>query len=136
MQALTLSTPLSPKTIWATRIVRALPVLFLIFDGGIKVLRLAPAVESTVQLGYPAGVVFGLGLVELVCLALYVVPRTSFLGALLLTGFLGGAVATHVRMGSPVFSLVFPLIVGALLWGGLFLRDARVRSLLLARHSA
>ena len=133
MQAVTLSAPVTTKTIWAARVVSALPVLFLIFDGVIKVLRLAPAVDSTVQLGYPVGVVLGLGLVELVCLALYVVPRTSFIGALLLTGYLGGAIATHVRIGSPVFSLVFPIMIGALLWGGLVLRDARVRSLLAGR---
>ena len=122
----------STKTVWAARIVSAIPVLFLIFDGAIKVLKLAPAVESTVQLGYPVGVIVGLGLVELACLAVYVVPRTAALVAILLTGYLGGAIATHVRIGSPMFSMIFPVMIGALLWGGLFLRDERLRELLLA----
>lgn len=117
----------------AGRIISALAVLFLLFDGVIKVLQLAPAVEGSAQLGYSASLTLGLGLLELACLAAYVLPRTSFLGALLLTGYLGGAVATHVRVGSPPFSLVFPLIIGALLWGGLALRDARLRALLSPR---
>ena len=130
MQTIAIATRPAPKTLWIDRTLSDLAVLFLIFDGTIKVLQLAPAVDATVQLGYPAGVVLGLGLVELLCLALYVLPRTAFAGAILLTGYLGGAIATHVRIGSPVFSLVFPVMIGALLWGGLVLRDARVRALL------
>jgi hypothetical protein len=125
--------PVSSTRRWAGRVVSALAVLFLIFDGGIKVLQLAAAVDGSVQLGYPAHLVLGLGLLELACLAVYVLPRTSFLGAVLLTGYLGGAVATHVRIGSPTFSVVFPLLLGALLWGGLALRDSRLRALLLTQ---
>lgn len=99
----------------------------------VKVLSLPAAVEATTLLGYPAGLIVGLGLLELVCLAVYIIPRTSALGAILLTGYLGGALATQARVGAPAFSLAFPAIVGALIWGGLFLRDERLRALLLRK---
>lgn len=130
MQTIAIAARPTPKTLWLARALSAVAVLFLLFDGTIKVLQLAPAVDATVQLGYPSGVVLGLGLVELICLACYVVPRTALAGAILLTGYLGGAIATHVRIGSPAFSLLFPVMLGALLWGALLLRDARVRALL------
>jgi hypothetical protein len=120
----------SNKTLWAGRGISALAVLFLLFSGVIKVLNLAPAVEATVQLGYPESLVLVIGLLELACLAVYVIPRTSMLGAILLTGYLGGAVATHVLAGSDLFSLVFPILIGALIWGGLFLRDDRLHALI------
>jgi len=111
-----------------------LVVAFLLFDLTIKLLVLEPAVKGTAELGYPAGVVFWLGVVELVCLALYLVPRTAPLGALLWTGYLGGAVATHVRLGNPLFShTLFPLYVAVFLWLPLSLRDPRVRALLAPR---
>ena len=125
--------PVSTTSLWIGRTLSALGVLFLAFDGGIKVLQLAPAVDGSVQLGYPAHLVLGLGLLELACLIAYVIPRTSLLGAVLLTGYLGGAVATHVRIGSPLFSVIFPVMLGALLWGGLYLRDARLRALMAVR---
>jgi hypothetical protein len=121
-------------TIWAGRISSALAVLFLLLDSVIKVLNLAPAVEATTQLGYPASLVIGIGILELACLAIYVIPRTSVLGAILLTGYLGGAIATQVRAGSPLFSIVFPIIVGVLIWGGLFLREERLRALIPLRR--
>jgi hypothetical protein len=118
----------SRSVTWAGRIASGLVVLFLLFDGVIKVLRLPFAVEATTQLGYPAGAVFPIGVVELACLALYAIPRTSVLGAILLTGHLGGAVATHLRAGSPLLGYtLFPLYVAAVLWGGLYLRNARLR---------
>jgi hypothetical protein len=118
----------------AGRILGALVVAFLLFDCVIKLLQLAPAVEGTVQLGYPAGVVLGIGVVELACLALYLLPRTSVLGAVLLTGYLGGAVATHIRVGSPLAThALFPIYVAALVWGSLLLRDERLRALVRAR---
>ncbi len=125
--------PVSTMRRWAGRISSALVILFLLFDGAIKVLQLAPAVDGTVQLGYPAGATFGLGVLLLACVALYALPRVAPLGATLLTGYLGGVIATHVRVGSPAFSMIFPLILGALLWGGLALRDARLRALLAPR---
>lgn len=120
----------SKTTLWVGRIVSAFAVLFLIFDGVIKVLQLAPAVEATAQLGYPENLVLALGIVELACLVIYVIPRSSILGAILLTGYLGGAIASHVRIGSALFSVVFPIIIGALLWGGLFLRHSTLRTLI------
>jgi hypothetical protein len=96
-----------------------------------KVLRLAPAVEGTTALGYPASAVRAIGLIELACVALYLVPRTSVLGAVLLTGYLGGAIATHVRAGNPLLShTLFPIYVALFVWGGLYLRDERVRAFL------
>jgi len=119
------------KAIWTGRIVSGLAVLFLAFDATLKIAAPPMAVEGTVQLGYPAGVLLGLGIVQVVCLALYLIPRTAPLGAILWTGYLGGAIATHVRVGNPLFShVLFPIYVAAFLWGGLWLRDRRVRKLL------
>ena len=129
MRAMMRTAPVAAPALWAGRVLSALAALFLAFDGAIKVLQLAPAVEGSAQLGYAADVTLGLGCLQLVCLAVYLLPRTAPLGASLLTGYLGGAIATHVRFGSPLFSLVFPVIIGALLWIGLYLRDARVRAL-------
>jgi hypothetical protein len=112
---------------WAGRVVSALVVAFLAFDGITKAMMVEPVVEATTQLGYPEGSVFGIGLTLLVCTALYAVPRTAILGAILLTGYLGGAVATQVRVEDPWF--LFPAFIGVLAWGGLFLRDGRVRTL-------
>ena len=128
--------PVVKTTLWAGRVISAFAVVFLIFDTVIKVLNMAPAVEATTQLGYPASLVVVIGIIELICLAVYVIPRTCVLGAILLTGYLGGAIATQVRAGAPLFSIVFPIIVGALLWGGLFLREQRLRTLIpLRRYS-
>lgn len=117
------------SSLWVGRILSALPVLFLLLDGVMKVVKPAFVVEATVQLGYPESVIVGLGIVLVACAILYLIPRTAVLGAILLTGYLGGAVATHVRVGGPLFSVLMPVILGAMLWGGLYLRDARVRSL-------
>ena len=127
-----MSTTVSRTQIWTARILNGLAVAFLLFDTGMKLLRVPSAVEGTATLGYPAGSVFGIGVVQLVCVVLYIVPRTSILGAVLLTGYLGGAVATHVRVGNPLCShILFPTYVSALIWGSLFLRDLRVRGLVL-----
>ena len=109
--------------------------LFLAFDMLLKVLRLGPAVEGTASLGYPADSVFWIGIIELVCLSLYVVPRTAVLGGLLMTGYLGGAVATHVRISSPLLThTLFPVYVALLLWAGLYLREPRLRDLVPLRQ--
>ena len=124
------------KAIWAGRIMSGLVALFLLFDGALKVLKLPLAVEGTTQLGYPEHVVVGIGIVELVCLLLYLVPQISIFGAILLTGYLGGAIATHVRVGSPVWShVLFPIYVAVLAWGGLFLRSSRLRDLIPVQRS-
>ena len=114
----------SNKTrLWAGRILSALPALFLLIDGIMKLVKPAIVVETTVKLGYPESVISGIGIVLLACTILYLIPRTAVLGAILLTGYLGGAVATHVRVGEEVFPVIFPVILGALLWGGLYLRN-------------
>ena len=105
-------------------------VAFLLFDAVIHLMLIRPVVDSFTRLGYPLGTVRGIAVVELICLALYVIPRTSILGAVLLTGYLGGAVSAHVRVESPIFSTVlFPVYVGIAVWGALYLRDARLRAL-------
>jgi DoxX-like family len=122
--------PVSKTRLWAGRIMSWLPALFLLVDGVMKLIKPAAVVEATVKLGYPESVILGLGVVLLVCTLLYLIPRTCVLGAILLTGYLGGAVATHVRVGEGWFSILFPVIFGALLWGGLYLRDERLRQLI------
>ncbi len=125
--------PPSRRALWTGRVLSALAILFLGFDTLMKILRLPPAVEGTRELGFPESAVLGIGLTQLACLLAYVVPRTSALGAVLLTGYLGGAVATHVRLGNPLLThVLFPVYVAALAWGGLYLRDRRVRALLRA----
>ena len=122
------STPLSKGRLWTCR------VCSYFHDVG-KLVKPAPVVEGTVQLGYPESVLLGLGIVLLTCTVLYMIPRTAILGAILLTGYLGGAIATHVRVGSPLFShTLFPVYVALLIWGGLYLRDDRLRSLIPLRR--
>ena len=129
------SAPLSKGRLWTGRIMSALPALFLLIDGVGKLVKPAPVVQGTVQLGYPESVLLGLGIVLLSCTVLYVIPRTAILGAILLTGYLGGAIATHVRVGSPLFShILFPVYLAVLLWGGLYLRDERLRALIPLRR--
>ena len=117
-----------PRTAWA---LTGFAALFLTFDTVLKLAQLPVAVDGTVALGYPAHLVLVISVIELVCLVLYLVPSTRVLGAIVMTGYLGGAVATHVRIGSPLPShTLFPIYVALLVWGGLYLRDARLRELL------
>jgi hypothetical protein len=121
----------SRKATWAGRIIGGLPIAFLLMDAGMKVANARVSVEGTVKIGYPAGLVPVLGWLELAFVALYLWPRTAILGAVLWTGYLGGAVATHVRLGDPLFShTLFPIYFAALLWGGLWLRSPRLRAAL------
>ena len=111
----------------------AIVILFLIFDAAIKLIPIAPVIDSLAELGYPAttGIARGLGVITLACALLYAWPRSAVLGAILMTGLLGGAIATHLRVGSPVFThLLFGLYLGLLAWGGLFLRDPRLRAMI------
>ena len=125
------SNALSKGRLWTGRIMSGLPALFLLVDGVGKLVKPAPVVEGTVQLGYPESVLLGLGIVLLTCTVLYMIPRTAILGAILLTGYLGGAIATHVRVGSPLFShTLFPVYIAVLIWGGLYVRDERLRALI------
>jgi hypothetical protein len=124
----------SKAMLWTGRVLSALPALFLVFDGAMKLVQPEPVVKATVGLGFPVSVLTGLGIVLLTCTLLYLLPRTAVLGAILLTGYLGGAVASHVRVGEGWFPTLFPAIFGALLWGGLYLRDSRLRQLLPLRN--
>ena len=127
------TTPLPTAAIWTGRVMSALVILFLIFDAVIKLVPIQPVIDSMIQLGYPGtiGIARGIGIITLVCVALYGWPRTALLGAILMTGLLGGAIATHLRVGSPVFThLLFGLYLGLLAWGGLYLRDPRVRAMI------
>ena len=121
------SAPVSKKMRWAGYSISALPVLMLLFSGVMKLVKPASVVEGFVRLGYPESLALGIGIVELACAALYVIPRTSVLGAILLTGYLGGATATHLRIGEPFFA---PVLLGVMVWGWIFFRDARLRALL------
>jgi hypothetical protein len=115
---------------WAGIIVSALPVLFLLMDGVMKLVKPEPVVTGTVELGYDVSVIVPLGIVLLLSTILYLIPQTAILGAVLLTAYLGGAVATHVRIGNPLFThTLFPVYLGILLWLGLWLRDARLKAL-------
>jgi hypothetical protein len=130
MQMGTQAASASKARVWTGPITSGLATLFLLVDSSMKVMKAPVAVQATIQLGYPEGTVFGIGVVLLVSTFLYVIPRTSVLGAVLLTGYLGGAIATQVRVGNPLFSYVlFPVYVAVLIWGGLFLRDGQLRAL-------
>lgn len=120
-------TPASKKMLWAGRILSVLPTLMLLMSGFMKLTKPPELVEGFAKLGWNDNLALGLGIVELVSTALYVIPRTSVLGAILLTGYLGGAIATHVRIGDP---FIAPVILGVVIWLGLYLRDARLRALI------
>ena len=134
MQPNTQTAPVSTARLWAGRIVSTLPILFLLMDGIMKLFKPAFVVEATVKLGYPENVIIPLGIVLTVCTLLYAIPRTAILGAILLTGYLGGAVATHVRLSEGLFPVTFPIIMGVLIWGGLWFRDDRVHALIPLRQ--
>lgn len=117
--------------LWTGRMLSSLFVLFMVFDVGIKLAGLPVVAETLEGVGWPGRLGFGIGVLELAALVLYAVPRTAVLGAVLMTGVLGGAVATHLRVGSPLFShTLFGVYLGLLAWGGLWLRDARLRAVL------
>jgi hypothetical protein len=126
----------SKANLWIGRIVSYLPALFLLVDGAMKLVKPPVVVEATVKLGYSESVIVPMGVVLLICTILYLIPATSVLGAILLTGYLGGAVATHVRTGESLFSIVFPVIFGILIWLGLYLRDPRLRALIPLRAAS
>jgi hypothetical protein len=135
MNASDSTSSVAKKRLVAGYVLTALVALFLTFDTTLKVLRLAPAVQGTAALGYPVDAVLWIGITELVCLGLYLVPGTAVLGALLLTGYLGGAIASQLRVGNPLLShTLFPIYVALLLWGGLYLRETRLRQLLPLRR--
>ena len=118
----------SSALVWTGRVLGGLPALFMLVDGGMKLFKPPFVVEATTKLGYPESCIVPLGVIVIVATILYLIPRTAALGAILLTGYLGGAVATHVRESGSLFEILFPALFGALLWGGLCLRDERVRA--------
>ena len=123
------------KTLWVGRILVALSSLFLLFDAAGHLMVPAAVVEAFNRLGYPISLSPALAIIELVCLVAYLIPRTAILGAILLTGYLGGAVATHLRVHDPMFDTLFPIIFGVLVWAGLYLRDQRLRALIPLTYS-
>jgi hypothetical protein len=130
-QSLSAKPAVSSKARLAGRILSGLAGAFLLFDGVMKLVQPRVVIDSTHQLGYLVSVILPLGIVLTACTLLYLIPRTAVLGSILLTGYLGGAVATHLRVSDPLFShVLFPVYVGALLWAGLWLRDLRLRRVL------
>jgi DoxX-like family len=121
---------ISKKLLWAGRLVSGLAVLFFLVDGVMKLLKPVVVVEATRQLGFPESDIVGIGVLLLTCTLLYALPRTSILGAIALTGYMGGAVASQVRVGGGWFNVAFAVMFGVLVWAGLWLRDIRVRNLL------
>jgi hypothetical protein len=126
----TLTPGISSAQRWAGRVMSGLVALFLLWDGVMKILKPAFVVKATLGLGYPESEIVGIGMVLLACTLLYLLPRTAVLGAVLLTGYLGGAIASQVRVQASWFNVVFALVFGCLLWGGLWLRDVRARNFL------
>ena len=122
-----LPSPVSKKALWTGRIFSALPVLMLLFSASMKLMHPPQLNEGFAHLGIPVSFAFGLGLLEVACTVIYLIPRTAVLGAILLTGYLGGAILTHLRVGDPFW---VQAVLGVLLWGGLYLREPRLRALL------
>ena len=130
MNSVSTLAPTSTPLLWTARILSTLVILFMLFDATIHIMKPAPVADAFARLGYPLSASVGIGILELLCLLAYAIPRTALLGAVLLTGVLGGAVSTHVRAGSPAFeAYIFPAILGAMIWGGIWLRDSRLRAI-------
>lgn len=135
MPAIDQNTVPSKKAVWTGRIVSTLAVLFLLFDSTIKLIKHPAAIQGTMRLGYPVASIVPIGVILLLCTILYVVPQTAVLGAVLLTGYLGGAVASNVRVSNPLLGYtLFPVYFGVLVWAGLLLRDRRLRLLFPVRR--
>jgi DoxX-like protein len=132
MSLLTREAPVSPKRLWAGRIISGLPALLLLFSGTMKLLRVAAVIEGMAHYGYPEHLILYIGMLEVGCTIVYLIPRTAILGAILMTGYLGGATATNVRVGDPSF--IGPVLAGAFVWAGLYLRDGRLSALVPVRR--
>lgn len=118
---------LSKASLWSGWIISALVILFLLVDAGMKIVKAAPSMEGSVKLGWPADMVQPIGFILLACTILYATPRTAIIGAILITGYLGGAIAVMIQAKQPYY---FPLVFGALTWLGIYLRDARVKAII------
>src|SRR5580704_3625702 len=130
MQSRTQAGPVSKGRLWTERIISGLVVLFLLFDSNTKVMKVRAVIEASAQLGYPVNAIVTIGIILLVCTAFYIIPQTAVLGAILLTGYLGGAVAANLRIGSAMFNTFFPIVFAALAWTGIFLRESRLGALI------
>jgi hypothetical protein len=126
-----MNTSISPARLWSGRVLTGFAALFFAFDGVTKVLRIAPVLQASRELGVPESSIVGIGVLLLACTALYCVPRTAILGAVLLVGYLGGAIAIQVRAGGAAFPIVFALTFGVIVWGGLLLRRPELAARLL-----
>lgn len=115
--------------VWTGRVLTGLIVLFMLFDGIAKIMKVQPVIEATTRLGFPTTAIVGIGIALTAIAVLYLIPQTSVLGAILLTGYLGGAVATQIRAAAPTFSCCFPIILGVLAWIAIYLRDPTLRQL-------
>ena len=124
--------PVPKASLWTGRIMSAIPVLLMLFSGIMKLLKPAPVLQGLAKFGYPESLIVVLGIVEILCVLVYLIPRTSILGAILMTGYLGGATATNVRVGDP--SSVITVLLGVFVWGGLYLRDVQLRALIPFRN--
>lgn len=127
MENESMPSPPSKAVVWISYIMSAIPVFMLLMSAVMKIARVPMVTEGFAKMGFPAGVIMPIGIVELLCTVLYIIPQTAVLGAILLTGYLGGAIVTHVRAEE---AFIGPLAFGVLVWGGLFLRDARIRNLI------
>ena len=123
-----ISSPVSKTTLWIGRVMSALPVLLVLFGSVMKLMKTASVVEGFTRAGVPERLIIPVGIIELVCVIVYVIPQTAVLGAILMTGLLGGATLTTLRVGDPTYPM--PVVLGMLAWGGLFLRDTRLRELI------
>ncbi len=136
MQTTPQAEPISKSALWAGWIMSGLIIAFMLFDGAIKLVPLEIVITTGNELGLPANVARTLGVIGLTCTVLYAYPRTSILGAILLTGYMGGAIATHLRVGSPLFShTLFGVYLGLMIWGGIWLRDSRLSQLIPLRRN-
>jgi len=129
MESTAQSAPVSKAAVWTGRVISGLVVLFMIFDGVTKVMKVRQVIDATIRIGFPVSTVVGIGITLLICVALYVIPRTSVLGAILLTAYFGGATAANVRAQSPAFNTIFAVCFGVLTWLGLYLRERRLQAL-------
>jgi hypothetical protein len=123
-----ISSPVPKATLWIGRVMSALPVLLVLFGSVMKLMKTTSVIEGFVRAGVPERLIIPVGVIELVCVIVYVIPQTSVLGAILMTGLLGGATITTLRIADPTYPM--PVVLGMLAWGGLFLRDTRLRELI------
>jgi hypothetical protein len=123
-----ISSPVSKTTLWVGRVMSTLPVLLVLFGSVMKLMKTASVIEGFVRAGVPERLIIPVGIIELVCVIVYVIPQTAVLGAILMTGLLGGATITTLRIADPTYPM--PVVLGMLAWGGLFLRDTRLRELI------